>query len=141
MKYILAITASIMLFAGSAFAVTQGNSFAVGTDAQGVELYSGVLRPITNGGVSLGGSANQFASLYLSGTATIATATITTLGATTANITTANVTSLSATIATVDVAVTTPTAVGQLRVTTAGVVYISTSAVDLNSWVKVGSQS
>jgi len=147
MKSFIAITASIMLLAGSAFAVTQGNSFAVGSDAQGIELYSGVLQPITNGGVALGGSANQFSSLYLSGTATIGTAAITSATITTGTVTTLTsstatvTTSLSATIATVNVAVTTPTAVGQLRCTTAGKLYISTSAVDLNSWVVVGGQS
>lgn len=38
------------------------------------------------------------------------------------------------------ITVSTPTAVGQMGVTSAGVLYIATSAVSVNSWVKVGAQ-
>ena len=42
--------------------------------------------------------------------------------------------------AVVDITISTPTAVGQIVVTSAYVVYISTNTTGVNGWVKVGSQ-
>jgi hypothetical protein len=93
-------TASICLLGSGLYvcsAPTQGNSFHVGdaTNNDDIEIYSGVLRPCTNGGVDLGGSSNQFGALYISGTATIGTLTNTTAGITTATIGTGSVTTLN----------------------------------------------
>ena len=77
-KFLLAITA-LVLFAGSAICQTANNTWSVGTGATGIELYDGVLRPVTTGGVSLGDSSLRFSNLYLSGSFT-ATGNVTTSG-------------------------------------------------------------
>ena len=69
-KLFTVIAASMLLMAGNLYARQQKSDVSFGTNATGIELKSGVLNPITNGGVSLGSSALQFNALYLSGTAT-----------------------------------------------------------------------
>ena len=135
MKMLLAITASVLLLASSVMAVTQGNDFAVGPDATGVELYEGVLRPITDGGVSLGDASYQFSDLR------VADLTVSDDLTVTDDLTVSGETTITV-VAVADISVTTPTAVGQLRFDTNTTdLYIATATATTDSWQKVGSQS
>jgi hypothetical protein len=135
-------TASILLL-GSVLmsAPTLNNDFAVGKDATGIQLVSGVLSPITNGGVALGSTSLKFTNLYLSGTVSVATVSATTVSATTLSATNVTASSLTAVVIIVDVTLTSPTAIGQLGINTTGTLYISTGTGAINKWMKVGTQS
>lgn len=76
-KFLVAVFAASICLLGSGLYVcsapTQGNSFHVGdaTNNQDIEIYNGVLRPCTSGGVALGDASYKFSTLRLSGAATL----------------------------------------------------------------------
>jgi hypothetical protein len=89
-----------------------------------------VFVPGTNNANALGTTALRFSNIYttllnVSGLITAST------GLATPTLVLSNV---------LDITVSTPSAVGQMGVTSAGVLYVATSAVTTSSWVKVGAQ-